>query len=572
MSAIQQLITEHIDIWTAADIRKRSGRGRVSSNADSAYGVKKLRELILELAVMGKLVPQDANDEPAIELLEHIQAEKAKLVAEGKTKKEKPLPPINEDEKPFDLPRGWEWQRLPDTYYSISPKGRQLKGSEIKKLGKYPVVDQGQSFISGYTDLTDLLIEIPHAIIVFGDHTTNIKLIDFNFVAGADGTKLLAPILIYPNFYYYYLQSYKLENRGYARHFKVLNNNLIAIPPIAEQQRIVAKVDELMALCDQLEEQHSIAAEAHEKLISHLLGTLTQSQSADDFSANWQRIATHFDMLFTTEASIDELKQTLLQLAVMGKLVPQNPNDQTASELLKRIQAEKAKLVTEGKLKKEKPLATISDDEKLFYCPKGWEWAFIPQVISNEKYSIKRGPFGSSVQKSHFVPTGYKVYEQQHAINDDFSLGRYYLNEDKFNELKAFAVKPKDIIISCSGTVGKVAIAPDWMEPGLINQALLKLTLNEDILRNAYFKILFPAFYMKTDTLSDLKGTVQKNMVSVEELKNEPFPLPPLAEQDRIIIKVDELMALCDELKTRIQQASQQQQKLADVLVEQALN
>ncbi|WP_209308727.1 restriction endonuclease subunit S, partial [Methylotenera oryzisoli] len=109
---------------------------------------------------------------------------------------------------------------------------------------------------------------------------------------------------------------------------------LLPLPPKVEQHRIVAKVDELMALCDQLEQQHSNAQEAHETLVSQLLATLTQSLNAAEFNANWQRIYAHFDVLFTTEASIDALKQTLLQLAVMGKLVPQEPNDEPASELL----------------------------------------------------------------------------------------------------------------------------------------------------------------------------------------------------------------------------------------------
>ena len=135
----------------------------------------------------------------------------------------------------------------------------------------------------------------------------------------------------------------------------------IRVPPLAEQMRIVAKVDELMALCDQLEQQHSNAQEAHETLVSQLLSTLTQSQNAAELNANWQRIYAHFDVRFTTEASIDALKQTRLQLAVMGKLVPQDPNDEPASELLKCIQAEKAKLIAEGKLKKEKPLAPNSE-------------------------------------------------------------------------------------------------------------------------------------------------------------------------------------------------------------------
>ena len=160
-----------------------------------------------------------------------------------------------------------------------------------------------------------------------------------------------------------------------------IRNYIFYMPPIAEQHRIVAKVDELMALCDQLENQYNDAAEAHEKLVTHLLGTLTQSQNAEDFNTQWQRISEHFDTLFTTEASIDALKQTLLQLAVMGKLVPQDHNDEPASELLKRIQTEKAKLITDGKIKKDKPLAEITEEEKPYALPQGWQWARIIQLF-----------------------------------------------------------------------------------------------------------------------------------------------------------------------------------------------
>ena len=218
-------------------------------------------------------------------------------------------------------------------------------------------------------------------------------------------------------------------------------------------------------------------------------------------------------------------------------------------------------------IKRQKPFTEIDDNERPFELPEGWEWAFIPQVVTNDTYAIKRGPFGSSIKKDFFVPSGLKVYEQQHAINDNFSLGEYYIDEKKFNELRAFEVKPNDLIISCSGTVGKVAIAPSWMEPGIINQALLKLSLNQNALINDYFKILFPAFYMKTETLSDLQGTAQKNMVSVSDLKKIPFPLPPLAEQHRIVVKVDELMALCDQLEQQQTDSNATHQTLVKTLL-----
>lgn len=154
----------------------------------------------------------------------------------------------------------------------------------------------------------------------------------------------------------------------------VIGNIVIALPSEYMQARIVAKVEELMSLCDQLEQQSLTSTDAHQQLVETLLATLTDSQNAEQFAENWTRISQHFEILFTTEASIDALKQTILQLAVMGKLVPQDPNDEPASELLKRIELEKAQLLKEGKIKKQKLLPPVSDEEKPFELPQGWEW------------------------------------------------------------------------------------------------------------------------------------------------------------------------------------------------------
>jgi type I restriction enzyme S subunit len=394
MNAIQQLLTDHIDIWTGANTAKRSGRGRSSGSAASVYGIKKLRELILELAVRGKLVPQAANDEPASELLKRIQAEKANLITEGKEKRVKPLPSITEEESLFTLPTGWLWVRLDDigntfiglTYSpkDISNNGTPVLRSSNIKNGKIDLIDlvrvDGNIKSSLFVNEGDLLICARNGSKSLVGKTAMIKSLNEPMVFGAF-------MAIYKSKLNFYIEVFL--NSPIFRSFldgvetttinQITQNNLkttlVPLPPLAEQHRIVAKVDELMALCDQLEAQHNNAAEAHEKLVSHLLGTLTQSQNAEDFSANWQRISTHFDVLFTTEASIDDLKQTLLQLAVMGKLVPQDPHDEPASELLKRIQAEKTKLIAEGKIKKEKPLAPIGEDEKPFELPIGWEYS-----------------------------------------------------------------------------------------------------------------------------------------------------------------------------------------------------
>ena len=191
---------------------------------------------------------------------------------------------------------------------------------------------------------------------------------------------------------------------------KVLELFEIPIPPLAEQHRIVAKVDELMALCDQLEQQQTDSNETHHILVETLLATLTQAADQADFDEAWQRIADQFDTLFTTETSIDQLKQTILQLAVMGKLVPQDPSEEPASVLLKKIAKEKARLVKEGKIKKYKPLPPVDVNAAPFDLPSGWVWARFPEVgdfgRGKSKHRPRNDPSLYSEGKYPMVQTG----------------------------------------------------------------------------------------------------------------------------------------------------------------------
>jgi type I restriction enzyme S subunit len=229
----------------------------------------------------------------------------------------------------------------------------------------------------------------------------------------------------------------------------------------------------------------------------------------------------NFDKIIDFPNGIKKTRELVLQLAVQGKLTNNFSK-----------------------------IYDISETNEL-QLPNHWKWEVLPNIVKNKKHSIKRGPFGSSIRKSDFVDSGYKVYEQKHAIRNNFDIGHYYIDDQKYEELKAFDVKPGDIIISCSGTIGKVAILPPNAIPGVINQALLKLTLDQSKLLNEYFSILFPAYLMKTKMLDDIKGTAIKNIVSVKELKVLPFPLPPLEEQKQIVEKVNSMMALLDELEEK---------------------
>lgn len=586
MNAIQQLLTDHIDIWTAADTEKKSGRGRSSANAASVYGIRKLRELILELAVRGKLVPQDPKDELASTLLKSIQADKAKLIAEGKIKQDKPLLPIAEDEKPYVLPHGWEWVRLGNT-------GKIFNGNSInenEKLEKYTNLKEGLPFIAtkdvGYgRDELDykngVLIpfesktfKIAHAgvVLICSEGGSAGKKIGISNMDICFGNKLYANEVwtgLEPRFIFYvyqspcFFESFSERMTGIIGGISINEflNIPIPIPSEAEQKRIVAKVDELMALCDQLETQHNNAAEAHEKLVSHLLGTLTQSQSAADFSANWQRIAAHFDTLFTTETSIAFLKQTLLQLAVMGKLVPQDPNDVPASELLKRIQAEKAKLIAEGKIKKGKPLALITEDEKQFELPEKWEWVRFDVVANTRLGKMLDKVKNKGVNRPYLRNTN--VQWSGFELND--------LKEMRFEnrELDEYRVISGDLVICEGGEPGRCAIWKGQVDEMFIQKALHRARPWEGVLPE------FLQFCFRVDAsngyLSQFFTGATIKHFSGEKLSGYPVPLPPTSEQHRIVAKVDELMALCDQLKYRITAANQLQQKLADVLVEQVI-
>jgi len=525
-------------------------------------GIKKLRELILELAVRGKLVPQDPNDEPASELLKRIAKEKARLVADGKIKKQKPIATIAEEEKPYDLPDSWAWVKLPEIYYSVSVSGNKLMSSQISEEGVFPVVDQGKKFVAGYTDDESLLIRLPGPVVVFGDHTTERKYVDFDFVAGADGVKILRPVLLDEKFFWWHLVGLKLEGRGYARHFKVLNDAFFALPPKGEQSRIVAKVDELMALCDRLEAQQADAESAHAQLVQALLDSLTQASDATDFATNWQRLAEHFHTLFTTESSIDALKQTLLQLAVTGKLVPQDSGDEPASELLKRIAEDKARLVAEGKLKKHKPLAESVDEEHPFSIPPTWVW------VKPEEFSMK------ITDGEHFKPPteekGVYFLSAKDIRDDGISLDNPLFISEQTAKKALQRCDPKYgdlLIVSRGATVGRMCKVNVHERFCLLGSVILIKPAEHVLSEFLSIALKSPDSFRQ---LTNASGSTAQPAIYLRDLKKIAIPLPPLAEQHRIVTKVDQLMTLCDQLKTRLTQARQLNGQLADVLVAQA--
>ena len=239
----------------------------------------------------------------------------------------------------------------------------------------------------------------------------------------------------------------------------------------------------------------------------------------------------------------EQLKASILQYAIQGKLVEQRPEEGTGEKLYRQIQTEKQRLIKEGKIKKEKPLAEIADDEKPYDIPDNWTW-----VRFGDLGSYKKGPFGSAITKSMFVPKGngaIKVYEQKNAIQKDATLGDYYIRRDYFeSKMKGFEVFPGDIIVSCAGTIGETYVMPNKFEQGIINQALMRMKIFEP-LYIPYFLIFFD-FVLKKNARSSSKGSAIKNIPPFEILKNYLVPIPPLAEQKRIVAKIEELLPYVD--------------------------
>jgi len=304
---------------------------RISEAPDA---LPRLRRFILDLAVRGKLVEQDPNDDPASELLKRIQAEKARLVKNGKMGKQSLVRDDAEAALPFRVPETWNW--TPATYptFLISDLGKKIQTKDVLQAGKFPVVDQGKMFIRGYCNDSDKVIYVEEPVIIFGDHTRETKLVDFDFVVGADGVKILKPIQLVPGYYFLTLQWLRLDSRGYGRHFKLLRAMKIPIPPLAEQHRIVAKVDELMALCDRLEVAQTDRENRRDKLAAASLHRLNNGADADALREHTRFHLRHLPRLTTRVEHIQQFRQTILNLAVRGKLVPQDPRENNVRQIL----------------------------------------------------------------------------------------------------------------------------------------------------------------------------------------------------------------------------------------------
>ena len=491
-----------------------------------------LKKSILQYAMQGKLVPQDPNDEPASELLKRIKAQKEQLIKEGKIKKEKPLPPITQDEIPYDLPQSWGWVRLANIInYNIgrTPPRKEFVywDNDYNWVSIADMID-GQYITTTKEKVSQYAFDksfkghiVPKETLIMSFKLTVGKV----SILGINSFHNEAIISIYPiidnnNSMRDYLFKFlplisqngntKTAIKGNTLNTESINNLLIPLPPLAEQKRIVEKLEDILPLVDEYGKNEEILSEMNQKLPK-------------------------------------QIRQSILQYAVQGKLVEQNPQDEPASELLKRIKAQKDQLIKDGKIKKEKPLPPITQDEIPYDLPQGWEWVRISEIMTFENGDRSKNYPTEVDYKSQGIP----FYGAKDIINNKLSKTNdlRFISIEKFDSLRSGKLRDKDIVCLIRGSVGKWAefTKTDSLTTGFINAQMVILRLLNLNLFN-YLKIYLssPLYLMQIN--NRISGSAVAQM-SAKDLSEFIIPLPPLAEQKRIVAKVEELMTLVNKLE-----------------------
>ena len=533
--------------------------------AGSVGGGAKLRELILSLAVRGRLVPQDPSDEPASELLKKIRAEKDRLITEGKIKRDKPLAAIGEEEKPYELPEGWEWARFGEYSQELctGPFGSMIHKEDYVS-GGVPLINPSHMICGRIQPDLDVSLPLERAsnfsayrlsegdiVLARRGEVGRYALVtsqedgwlcgtgSFFVKFSAELSRAFLGLIFRSSDVRAHLQGESVGTTMVNLNQKILLEMPVGIPPLAEQSRIVAKVEELMALCDRLEAEQGHAARVQGHWVEAALEQLAESADADEFRRHWQHLAAHFDTLFTTPESIDRLDATLLQLAVRGKLVPQDPNDQPASELLKQIRAEKDRLITEGKIKRDKPLPPISDEEKPYELPEGWEWVRLSALLS--KIGAGSTPLGG---KEVYTSTGVKFLRSQNVWNEGLRLSDVaFIPPDTHARMSGTVVLPRDILFNITGaSIGRCALVSDDFDEANVSQ---HVTIIRPVLPDVrrFLHLVLISNHVQ-QTVMDVQVGVSREGLSIGKLGQFLIPLPPLAEQSRIVAQIEKLLAL----------------------------
>lgn len=493
---------------------------------------QELKNSILQLAIQGKLVEQRAEEGTAEELFVKIQEEKQRLIAEKKIKKEKPLPEITDEEKPFDIPESWKWVRFGELgNYKKGPFGSALTKSmfvpkgdnSIKVYEQKNAIQKDANVGEYYIDKSYFESKMTGFEVVSGDIIVSCAgtigetfVLPENIEKGIINQALMRMRIFNPIFIPYFLiffdvvlkQNAIASSKGSAIKnippFDILKKYLVPLPPLAEQKRIVEKLEELLPYIDRYEQA-------------------------------WSKLE-KFNSRFP-----EDMKKSLLQYAIQGKLVEQRVEEGTAEELFEKIQEEKQRLIAEKKIKKEKPLPEITEEEKPFDIPESWEWVRIASVVElNPKNSLE-----DSIDVA-FIPMA--------CIADG------YRNQHTFEVRKWGEIK-KGFTHFANDDIGIAKITPCFQNKksvifsnlqngyGAGTTELSIVRVINDLISREYMLWFFKSAYFIENGMKSFTGTAGQQRIHKDYLANCVFPLPPLAEQKRIVEKLEQLLPLCERLK-----------------------
>lgn len=549
-------------------------------------GIKKLRELILTLAMQGKLVPQDPTDRPASELLKAIEAEKTQLIDQKEIKQPKALLEIKKTDLPYQIPYGWEWVRLGDITEII--RGITFPGIEKSKefaLGKIACIRTAnvqneiewedllfvrRTFMKKESQLlhnNDIVMSMANSRELVGKVAIIKNLpheeATFGGFLGVIRTYQVLPMFVLCLLKTQYARATLIDSASQTTNIAnvslgKLNPFLTPLPPIEEQHRIVAEIDRLMSRCDELEKLRTDRNQKRTTVHTAAIDRLLKAQDDRAFSTAWSFITQHFSELYSVKENVTELRKVILQLAVMGKLVPQDPTDEPASELLKAIGLEKQRLVKEGKIKKSKNLPESKAEEVPYELPKGWQWSNI------QKLSLK------VTDGEHITPqrseSGYYLLSARNVTNQGIKLDNVdYVPQQEYERIrKRCDPEIGDILVSCSGSVGRIAIVDADEYVMVRSVALIKHEHN--FINSLFLANALRSPILQSQIIEKSRTTAQSNLF-LGKINELLVPIPPLTEQHRIVAKIDRLMEFCDRLEASIEATKIKQTDLLNAVM-----
>jgi type I restriction enzyme S subunit len=554
--------------------------------AEAPGGVPKLRELILQLAVRGKLVPQDAKDEAPATLLKRLRANQQRMTKEGLLTRGGPMPPVQPEEKPHAVPHGWTWVRLgdlasPQAGFAFDSHGFNESGTglplirirDVGKLwsnthyfGEYRkefLVRAGDYLISMDGEFRVAVWDGPEALL-------NQRVTRLIFFDSLVKSRLIADAL---QFGLRALQGTKTYTTVDHLSGKQIASVPIPLPPLAEQKRIVARVDELMKRCDELEARQKDRDDRRTVLVSscfHALSNPKGSMSSLALRNLGEGGILHpstFNLLLDTPESVAELRKTILQLAVHGRLVKQDAKGEPVPVLLMAVDRERDRLRQTGTIRKDAPLRPIQQDKVPFPIPGEWEFVRLGCLMS--RIGSGSTPRGG---RSTYVSVGVPFLRSQNVWNDGLRLDDVaYITPETHQQMEGTHVVPGDILLNITGaSLGRCAVAPPELKEANVSQHV-------SILRPV-LPAMTPFLHLSimSPPVQRLVWTRQVGMaregLSKKVLELFEVPVPPLAEQKRIVAKVNELMILCDALEAKLTQSRADADTLAAAVVHRLCN